>query len=229
MTLHSTRGNCADPLVLSTTPCDVRGQADAPRGNATENVAPALTLITPETAVHLSNVAATTPLVFGPRTAFRTTSGRSHEEGQFGPLRDLVGARLGNYDSLRPGLTQQIQGPDGAAHHARLWAEGYMPHDAEVLARYEVGPLDGQAAVTRRGHVTVIGAHSDSLIRAVLIPLLERAGLNPTPLPEGVRVSRRAGVTLVQNWTDTLVRWQGQDLQPVSFQVLRLVGQLSLV
>jgi len=183
-------------------------------------VAPALTLVTPERAARLEEVARTVPVVFGPRTAFRTLSGRAHEDGQFGPLRGLVGARLLNYDSLRPAMTQHLSGRAGGTHEATLWAEGYEAGDAEVLSRYIGGPLDGQAAAVGRGNVTVIGAHSEGLVREVLAARLQGVGLSPMSLPEGVRLSRRGGVTLVQNWTADTVEWNGLNLPPVSFQVM---------
>ncbi|SMB81499.1 beta-galactosidase [Deinococcus hopiensis] len=188
-------------------------------------VAPALTLVTPERAAHLGEVAQRVPVVFGPRTAFRTPSGRAHEDGQFGPLSGLVGARLLNYDSLRPGMAQRLTGLDGSPHEAARWAEGYRVQDGAVLSQYIGGPLDGQAAAVRRGNVTVIGAHSEGLVREVLTALLEGVGLSPVFLPEGVRLSKRGDVTLVQNWTASPIRWNGLDLPPVGFQVLTPVAE----
>ena len=83
------------------------------------------------------------------------------------------------------------------------------------------GPLAGQPAVIRQGNVTVIGAHSETLIRDVLRGVLEDAGVATADLPEGVRLSRRAGVTLVQNWNPEAVTWEGRALGAVSSLVLR--------
>ncbi len=182
-------------------------------------VAPAVTLMTPERAAHLTRAAEHAQVVFGPRTGFRTHSGRVPETGQFGPLSALVGAKLRNYDSLRPGLEQEVRG-EGGAHQARGWAEGYELHGARALYTYMGGPLDGQAAVVQQGNVTVVGAHGESLIAEVLGSLLARAGVSVTALPEGLRVSRRAGVTLVQNWSEGELEWQGRRVPPVSCELV---------
>ncbi|MFD1730813.1 beta-galactosidase trimerization domain-containing protein [Deinococcus malanensis] len=74
-------------------------------------VAPAITLVTAEMASRWTAAAQGGAfLVCGPRTAFRTPGGATWTDGQFGPLSTLVGARLLQYDSLRPGVTQDISG-----------------------------------------------------------------------------------------------------------------------
>ncbi|PNY82153.1 beta-galactosidase [Deinococcus koreensis] len=182
-------------------------------------VAPAITLVPPERAARWAKaVEGGVALVCGPRTAFRTPGGQTWETGQPGPLSDTLGVKLLQYDSLRPTLSQRVSGPGGDVQ-AHGWAESYRLQGAEALYSYSGGPLDGEAAVTRRGQVTTIGAHSPELIGAVLADVLQRAGVETTPLPEGVRLSRRAGRTLVQNWTLDAVQWNGLSLGPVSFMV----------
>ena len=80
--------------------------------------------------------------------------------------------------------------------------------------------LDGLPAVIRHGQVTVIGAHSPGLVAEVLERELMAAGVPLLPCPEGVRVSRRGGRVLVQNWTDQPLSWQGRELAPVGFEVV---------
>ncbi|MVN87225.1 beta-galactosidase [Deinococcus sp. HMF7620] len=193
--------------------------ADADLSGYAVAVAPAITLVDGARAGRWAQaVAGGTALVCGPRTAFRTPGGGTWEGGQFGPLAGLVGANLLNYDSLRPGLAQGVGGSFGV-YSAHTWAESYRLTGAQALATYQGGPLDGQAAVIRQDNVTVIGAHSDALIRAVLTGVLTGAGLPVTPLPDGVRLSRRAGQVLVQNWNPEPAEWNGQTLPPVSFAV----------
>lgn len=180
-------------------------------------VAPTITLVTAEMAARwTAAVGAGARLVCGPRTAFRTPGGGTWDEGQFGPLSDLVGARLLNYDSLRPGLTQEVSG----GHHAHGWAESYRLQGAEATHSYLGGPLDGQPAVIQLGRMTVVGAHSETLVRAVLHAALETAGIPSADLPEGLRISRRAGRTLLQNWSDGPLSWQGRTLEPLGFEVI---------
>ena len=153
-------------------------------------VAPALTLMTPQRARHLEAAAERRLMVFGPRTAFRTAAGGTPDTGQFGDLSALTGA------------------------------ESYDPGAAQVLYRYHGGPLGGEAAVIRNGNVTVIGAHSETLITELLEQRLSEAELSPVRLPEGVRLSRRGDLTLLQNWNARALSWQGQTLAPVSARSL---------
>ncbi len=182
-------------------------------------VAPALTLISAERARKFTALTAGgTKLVFGPRTAFRTPGGETWAAGQFGPLSDLIGATLLQYDSLRPGLSQKVKYGEGR-FAATGWAESYRLAGAKAVATYVGGPQDGLSAVIRKGNVTVIGAHQQELIGTVLSELLMNAGISVESLPEGVRLSRRAGKTLLQNWNPQPVKWQGRTLAPVSFEV----------
>ncbi|WP_370657436.1 hypothetical protein [Deinococcus sp. KNUC1210] len=125
-----------------------------------------------------------------------------------------------NFDSLPAGLEQQV-----GHYTAQLWAESYELHTAQALFQYQGGPLHGQAAVTRLGTVTVIGAHSEALIAHVLEELLTQVHLPVTRLPEGVRLSRRGSgtdtITLIQNWNAHSLRWQDLELAPFSSRVLR--------
>ena len=110
-------------------------------------VAPAIQLMGKERADHLASYAGNARLVFGPRTAYRTPTGRVHEDGQPGPLRDLVGHALLNFDGMRPGLTVHAGG-----HVVETWAEAYRPTTGTALFAYDDGPLAGQAAVVRNGN-----------------------------------------------------------------------------
>ena len=178
-------------------------------------VAPAITLMTEARAKNLEKAAEHAQMVFGPRTAYRTESGRTFEEGQFGPLTRLVGGQLENFDSLRPTLEVSI-----GDHRVHTWAESYAPTTANVKYTYSSGPLKGHAAVLEHGAVTTIGAHSESLIAEILSAKLEAAGLAPMPMPEGVRVSNRAGKSLALNFNEEAVSWFGKTLEGVSFTEL---------
>jgi beta-galactosidase len=178
-------------------------------------VAPALQLMGEERAQHLASYAGTSRLVFGPRTAYRTPTGRVHEDGQPGPLRGLVGHRLLNFDGMRPGLTVRAGG-----HIVQTWAESYEPTGAEVLETYDDGPLAGQAAVTRNGNVFSIGAWSETLLKSLLAQVLTDAGVTVTPLPEGVRVSRRGVVAVWMNFNqEPATLPDGSTIGPVSFEL----------
>lgn len=177
-------------------------------------VAPALQLMSPERAAHLSRYASESHLVFGPRTAYRTATGRVQELGQPGPLRGLVGQRLLNFDGLRPGLTVHAGG-----FEVETWAESYEPTGAEVVITYDDGPLAGQAAVTRHGNAWSIGAWSVPLVTTVLADVMAAAGVPTIRLPDELRVCRRGASEIWMNFAQHPVTLpDGSTMAPVSFQ-----------
>jgi beta-galactosidase len=164
-------------------------------------VAPALQLIGERRAAQLAAVAERARLVVGPRTGYRTPTGRVHDDGQPGPLAATLGCKLLNFDGLPPGLTVQV-----GAHTAETWAEGYRLVGGTATQHYTSGPLGGQAAVVVNGHATTIGAWSATLVSDVLEALLDEVNLPVPRLPDGVRVTRRAERILWQNFTDQAVQ-----------------------
>jgi beta-galactosidase len=154
-------------------------------------------------------------MVFGPRTAYRTPTGRVHEDGQPGPLRDLLGLALLNVDGIPDGSTTGI-----GAHLATIWAESYRPTTGIATHHYTDDPLAGAAAVIRNGSVTTIGAWSQSLIVEVLEDRLRQAGIATLTLPDGVRLSRRGSHEVWQNFTaDVASTPDGAKIEPVSYLI----------
>jgi beta-galactosidase len=181
-------------------------------------VAPALTLITDSIAQKLKSSAQHCPLILGPRTGFRTDSGLVPANGQFSLLQDLVGIRLNNFDSMRPTLQQYLQGSNGGIKHvAKLWCESYQLDGAQAIYHYADGPLQGQAGVTQKDKITVIGALSKSLIVEVLQDVLTEQGIETLNLPDGFRVSSRGDSKLMMNFNQQHIEWQGRIFGPVSF------------
>jgi beta-galactosidase len=176
-----------------------------------------------ERARRLREAARTVHLVFGPRTAYRTPTGRVHEDGQPGPLRDLLGLRLLNFDGMRPGLGASVGG-----HPVETWAESYELLGGEVTHTYADGPLAGRAAVVRHGNVTTVGAWSSSLVKEVLAGLLAEVEIPTAELPDGVRVARRGDITTWMNFNlDPVTLADGTSLDPVSFQLRTRDAQTS--
>ena len=79
----------------------------------------------------------------------------------------------------------------------------------------------GLPAVTQKDKVSVIGALSAGLISSVLIEALSGAGITTYRLPKGLRLSRRGNTTLVQNFNQQAVEWQGITYPGVSFTRLK--------
>lgn len=178
-------------------------------------VAPALQIVGPERAAHLARATERALLLAGPRTAFRTPTGRVHEEGQPGPLRSLLGCSLRNFDAMRPGLVCHAAG-----HEVGIWAESYALAGGVALARYDDGPQQGEAAVVRNGSAVTLGAWSPTLIREVTASLLAECGIPHALLPEGVRVARRGAAECWLNFNEIAVTLSdGETLAPVSWQV----------
>ncbi|MFT4040165.1 MAG: beta-galactosidase [Thermomicrobiales bacterium] len=180
-------------------------------------VAPALQIVGEARARHLSQAAEGAIFVAGPRTAYRTPTGRVHEDGQPGPLRPLLGCSLRNIDSMRPGLVCHAGG-----HEVTFWAESYALQGGSALATYDDGPQAGEAAVVRHGNAVTVGAWSPDLLREVLAGLLAERGIPHQRLPDGVRVARRGSDAVWLNFNETAVALpDGDTLEPVSWQVRR--------
>lgn len=184
-------------------------------------VAPALTLISQETAQALTTCAQHCPIIFGPRTGFRTLSGTVPDSGQFELIRELVGIRLANFDSLRPTLSQDLIEFSNDKHYsAMLWCESYHLEGAIATHTYKDGPMQGKAAVTRKHNVQVIGALSSQLISDVLSQQLDELDIETTCLPKGLRISRRGNTSLLLNFNQQAVTWQGTTYSGVSYTIL---------
>ncbi|MGH2615120.1 MAG: beta-galactosidase [Thermomicrobiales bacterium] len=191
-------------------------------------VAPAIQLVGQERARHLANTAHDALLLVGPRTGYRTPTGRVHEDGQPGPLTTLLGCKLKNIDSMRPGLSCHVTAippspiamGEGLGVRAEVWAESYALHGGAATHSYSDGPMAGEAAVVRHGNAVTLGAWSPDLIREVIAGLLAERGIPHQHLPEGVRVARRGGTETWMNFNQAPATLpDGSTLGPVSFEV----------
>ncbi|GAA4077192.1 beta-galactosidase [Nonomuraea soli] len=156
-------------------------------------IAPNLYLCTEETAKWL----ATAPgqVVVGPFSGVVDPADQVHEGGAPGPLRELLGVSAEEFWPLHDGVRQQT-----GLGAARTWTEWLRLHDAEPVALYQGGELDGRPAVTRKGAATYVGCRLDDTT-PLLLDLLARAGVEPMDLPEGVEAVRRAGYLFLLNHT----------------------------
>jgi beta-galactosidase len=177
-------------------------------------VAPAIQIVGEERAEYLVEAAQDALFLAGPRFAYRTPTGRVHEEGQPGPLTSLLGCKLENIDAMRPGLFCHV-----GAHQVGIWAESYRLLGGEAAHVYTDGPMAGAAAVVRHGNAVTLGAWSPTLIRDVLAGLLEERGILFERLPEGVRVARRGNLATWMNFNqEPATLPDGSVLGPVAFE-----------
>lgn len=165
-------------------------------------VAPALNVLTPETARNLeAYVRGGGHLVLGQRSAMKDEDNSLWPERQPGPLARLLGARVAQFYALDS--TVPLAGDWGNGEDT-LWAEQLetTAPDTQVLMRYGTsnGWLDGQpAAVTRKvgkGSITYIGATlTGNTGKAAARWMTQEAGVVPLvpDVPEGVDVAVRSG------------------------------------
>ncbi|MFB6140244.1 MAG: beta-galactosidase [Halosimplex sp.] len=123
-----------------------------------------------------------------------------------GPLTDAVGATVEQYEGFRGDAEPRVD-YRGESYAFRTWGEWLDADAADAVATHETGPAAGSAAVTRNGvgdgAVTYVGVWpEDDLADALVGDVLDDAGVATTgPLPDGVRLQRRGGLTWVCNFT----------------------------
>ncbi|MGG8407186.1 beta-galactosidase, partial [Streptomyces sp. 12297] len=159
-------------------------------------IVPNLYLCTAEQAANLASF--TGRLVVGPFSGVVDAADQVHDGGAPGPLRPLLGVRSEEPWPIPDGRTQELVAHDGTRLVARTWSEWLEVDDAQVLARYRGGPLDGRPAVTRRGAATYLSCVPDDLT-PVLDEVLGDAGITAPVLPEGVEACRRGDFLFLLN------------------------------
>lgn len=178
-------------------------------------VAPAIQLIDGTRAARLARAARHARMVFGPRTGFRDLNGNVHPGGQPGPLADLLGCRMMNFDAMPPMVSVTAGG-----HRVEMWAESYQTITGEPVIAYDDGPLSGMTAVVRNGSCLTIGAWSRSLVDELLVSELRAVGIEPLQLPDGLRRVSLGNRSIWLNFTDRRQRTpSGLDLDPVSWRI----------
>ncbi|MFI7534977.1 beta-galactosidase [Streptosporangium sp. NPDC049376] len=178
-------------------------------------IAPNLYMCTGEQAAWLE--AFPGHLVVGPFSGVVDSDDQVHEGGAPGPLRALLGVTVDEFWPLPEGTVQPLR-LAGRVVPARTWAEWLRVEDAsgdtlgdafggtEVLARYEGGDLDGQAAITRRGKAVYLGCLPED-VTPVLTEVLAAAGVEPVAVvPEGVEATRRGDHLFLLNHTTDPVK-----------------------
>lgn len=134
-------------------------------------------------------------LVVGPRAGSRTEDFAIPKALPPGGLESLVGVRVTQVASLRPGLRHEVTGGlSGAMIRWREWVESR----GEVLAAF----ADGSPAVTALGgNVYVAGWPDAALLEAVMAHALDGVeGRLAARLPRGVRMRRRGRLRFAFNY-----------------------------
>ena len=177
--------------------------------------APALFLVDEALAEHLTGyVERGGRLVVGPRSGFKTPTNLAHAPAP-GPLADLMGVRINHVDALRPGLTETVS-YRGRSLNYSTWADLLTLTTAEPLAHYQTDAYAGAVAVARQNHgdgtCTTLGMWGDAAAHRILFEdVLEPAGLTTLRLPEGVRLTRRGGLTYLLNFNPAAATLEGLE------------------
>jgi beta-galactosidase len=169
-------------------------------------VAPTLSLAEADLADALESYAGDGgELLLTMRSGVKDRHNRLHDAPQPGPLRELVGARVEEHESVPAALESRVV-LDGDRFDCRVWNEWLAPADATVAGRYEGGRADGRPAVVHdevgTGGVTHVGTWpGDALAGGLVGDLLDRAGVAASgPFPPQVRATRRDGLTWIANF-----------------------------
>jgi len=168
-------------------------------------VVPPLPIVPDDFAARLA--ASGAHAVFGPRTGSKTADLQIPPTLPPGPLASILPLRVWRVESLRPNVTEPIDGTlrDGSAFtgDARRWRDLVELRDdapSVVRARF----ADGHPACVSHGALHYWAALFDDATTARLFAdVAAEAGLTPSPLGDGVRVSRRGGLTYVFNYGST--------------------------
>jgi beta-galactosidase len=142
--------------------------------------------------------------------------------GYLGALREVLGVRVEEFappaePSVSGGPVPALEIAGLAAGAAEEWGEIVRVDDAEVLATFVGGMLDGLPAITRRreGGTAWYVATAPRDLAAVLDAVLAEAGVEPVlpNLPEGVEAVRRGGRLFLLNHTEQPVDAAGTRLE----------------
>jgi len=170
-------------------------------------LAPAFHLVDADDAAMLeSYVESGGHLVFGARTGVKTPANQLHETLTPGPLADLAGLRVDQWETL-PGTMATRLRYGGETYDFRTWAEWLDPDDAAAVGGYETGTAAGNVAIAHNevgeGAVTYCGCWPEAdLADRLVTDTFDAAGVEyGDRAPEGVRLAERDGYTWVLNFT----------------------------
>jgi beta-galactosidase len=133
-------------------------------------------------------------VLYGPRTGSKTRHFSIPEGLAPGPLRELLGLRITQVSSMRPGLSDVVKGR--VSGEAQRWRE-YVETNATVLARF----ANKDAAVIANGKHHYLACWPDaSLLNETMALLVRKTELKATKLPEHVRLRQRGNLTFAFNY-----------------------------
>ena len=169
---------------------------DAPLDGYKMIVVPPLPVVPAKFAARLA--ASGAQVVLGPCTGSKTvnlTIPAALPPGE--GIAKLIPIRVWRVESMRPNVTEKVD-QRGEARHWRDFIE--TSNGVQVEATF----ADGHPAIVRSGSVLYLASLFDeTLTQDIFLNVAKAAGLDAAPLPEGIRISRRGGLTYVFNYNAT--------------------------
>jgi beta-galactosidase len=140
--------------------------------------------------------------VFGPRTGSKSEAFSIPEQLPPGALQRVLRLRVVEVESLRPSLRPSIRLQDVEGSALR-WREHVEPGvGTEVIARFD----DGLPALLRCERVTYMAACFDrAVLHAAIADCTKRAGIDTTPVSDGLRLRRRGALRFAINYGDQAI------------------------
>ena len=153
-------------------------------------------------------------VMLGPRTGSKTRNVAIPANLAPGPLADLTGVRVVQVASLRPGLSDAV---DGAVSGAAIRWREYLEATGETLACF----TGGDPALVANRTCLYLGCWPDQeLLGNVMRLACKRAGLTTVELPDHIRLRRRGAHVFAFNYGGPA--WTGGPAEAV------VLGQASV-
>lgn len=151
-------------------------------------------------------------VVFGPRTGSKTETFQIPLNLPPGPLQELLPLKVTQVESLPPQMEKVIW-------RGREYAVGIWKELVETELEPEMTFTDGSGAAFRHKNYYYFAFWpNDTFLVDFFTRIAKEAGLNPSQLPQGVRLRRRGDLNFAFNFS-------AQDIEiPVSTKVHFLVG-----
>jgi beta-galactosidase len=134
-------------------------------------------------------------VLYGPRTGSKTRHHAIPPNLPPGPLQQLLGFRVLEVSSLRPGLNKTVTGAISGT--ASRWREHLETTTAESLATFANGD---PAFIAQANHHYIACWPDHDLLTSVIKLVSTKAGLETLELPEGVRLRRRGDLVFAMNY-----------------------------
>ena len=147
-------------------------------------------------------------IIYGPRSGSRTRHHAIPANLPPGPLGSLLGMRVLEVSSLRPGLSSTVHGT--ISGKAVRWCE-YVETDSNVLARFD----SSEPALICKGNHHYLACWPDEHLLSELMGFaVRKTGLRSIPLPPAIRTRQRGNLTFAFNYGTEI--WES----PIAGQLL---------